>query len=368
MVLVNVVLRLFLTTVVIQLHVTPLPPQPRGLRLFVEDPITTESLPRAAPPLRTSVSHVGDSVIGGGTVGNSDREDLDSHSSRQTDRSDEIHELSDVFNHGRWVNMGTTNNRFLPLVSDLKRIVTASKAVNTRKCYDHGFKQWCSWANSFKVNVLPASEQYVALYLVSIIQSSSSVAKLDQAIYSIGWVHQLAGFPNPCSSDFIKMIRAGGSRLLGCQPCKKEPITPDILKQLVTFFAKDSCSLMDLRIVCMCLVGFAGFLRFAELVNIKRSDIVFADQFMTIRIPRSKTDVVSAGAEVVIAKTSTILCPVAMLKRYLTCAKIPSDSTAFIFRQMSFCKSSNSFQLRNSGPLSYTRARELLLEKLSLLG
>lgn len=264
--------------------------------------------------------------------------------------------------------MGTRDSRISPLIDGLRKVVTASKAVNTRKSYDCGFKQWCTWANSLKFSVLPASENDIALYLVSIIQSSSSVAKLDQAIYSIGWAHQLAGFPNPCSCDFIKTIRAGGLRLLGSHPCKKEPITPDILKQLVLSFAKDSCSLLDLRLVCMCLVGFAGFLRFAELVAIKRSDIVFSGSFMTIYIPSSKTDVVGAGTSVVIAKTGTVLCPVAMLTRYLNCAGISCSSTNYIFRQISFCKRSNSFFLRNSGPLSYTRAREILLEKLKLLG
>ena len=32
-------------------------------------------------------------------------------------------------------------------------------------------------------------------------------------------------------------------------------------------------NVLDLRFVTMCLLGYAGFLRFNELVNIRRSDI-----------------------------------------------------------------------------------------------
>ncbi|XP_033755155.1 uncharacterized protein LOC117338074 [Pecten maximus] len=118
----------------------------------------------------------------------------------------------------------------------------------------------------------------------------------------------------------------------------------------------------------MCLLGFAGFLRFSELVNIKRSDLEFFQKYMTIIIPRSKTDVHGSGSELVISRTATDLCPVSMVERYLNAAHILPNSTDYIFRQLSYCKLSNCYRLRNSGPLSYTRAREILLEKLEIIG
>jgi hypothetical protein len=48
---------------------------------------------------------------------------------------------------------------------------------------------------------------------------------------------------------------------------KKEPITPEILKQIVTKYGTVSSNLKDLRLVTMCLICYAGFLRFSELVN-----------------------------------------------------------------------------------------------------
>jgi hypothetical protein len=49
-----------------------------------------------------------------------------------------------------------------------------------------------------------------------------------------------------------------------------------------------------------------------------------------------------------------------MLKSYLLQANIANNSQEFIFRSVTFCKSTNTYLLRRSSPLSYTRARESL--------
>ena len=45
----------------------------------------------------------------------------------------------------------------------------------------------------------------------------------------------------------------------------------------------------------MCLVDFAGFFRFSELVNIKSSDILFYEKYLKIFIEKSKTDKYGKG-------------------------------------------------------------------------
>lgn len=118
----------------------------------------------------------------------------------------------------------------------------------------------------------------------------------------------------------------------------------------------------------MCLIGFAGFLRFAEIVQIRACDIQFFNLYVSIFIEKSKTDKYRQGNYVIIAKTNTPTCPVAMLLDYINCAKIEMSDDNFIFRQITYCKKSSSYKLRNSGHISYTRAREILLEKLECLG
>ena len=53
----------------------------------------------------------------------------------------------------------------------------------------------------------------------------------------------------------------------------------------------------------MCLLGYTGFLRFDELVNIRRNDILFEDKQIRLFIQKSKTDQFKNGFWLVIAKT-----------------------------------------------------------------
>ena len=99
------------------------------------------------------------------------------------------------------------------------------------------------------------------------------------------------------------------------------------------------------------------------------SEAAILSFYVSIFIEKSKTDKYREGSYLNIAKTKTPTCPVNMLKEldYVNCAGI-SHEEKIIFRQICYCKSSNSYKLRNAGHISYTRAREILLEKLDILG
>jgi integrase len=160
-----------------------------------------------------------------------------------------------------------------------------------------------------------------------------------------------------------------GARRISVKPViKKEPITPEILQRIVERYGSATNSLTDIRICCMCLLSYAAFLRFSELVNLKRSDIFFYDDHFSLFISKSKTDQFKTGTCVNVSRTENITCPYNMLKLYLQVAAISDDSNCFIFRAVSFCKKSGTFKLRNTGPLSYTRAREVLLQALESVG
>ena len=82
-----------------------------------------------------------------------------------------------------------------------------------------------------------------------------------------------------------------------------------------------------------------------------------------------KTDVYSRGNNVVIAKTNGKACPVSWLLRYISLAELRYDSEDFIFRAIRYFKSKNVYKLINvNRSLSYTRARELLINCLTVLG
>ena len=89
-------------------------------------------------------------------------------------------------------------------------------------------------------------------------------------------------------------------------------------------------------------------------------------EHVEIFVESSKTDQLRDGAWVVIARTRSTLCPVAMLERYLHMSKVVARRDRCLFRAIVSTKAGQ--KLRESGAVSYTRMRELVLEKLTALG
>ena len=57
-----------------------------------------------------------------------------------------------------------------------------------------------------------------------------------------------------------------------------------------------------------------------------------------------------------------------MLEHYLKLANISENSNDYIFRYICYCKTSDTYKLGNTGHISYTRAREILLSALDSIG
>ena len=214
----------------------------------------------------------------------------------------------------------------------------------------------------------PATSTTISIYIGGLIQQGVSVAVLESHFYAIKWYHDMNFTLNPCSDKFLSLLLEGGRRML-CKPIhKKEPITPEILHLIVSKYG-DVKDLSKLRVCVLCFLGFSGFLRFNELANLKVKNIVFHNSHIQLSIEKSKTDIYRRGNTVVISKTGNELCPVTWLKKYLQVANLDSSPDSFIFRSVWFSKVQNTYKLsKNNVPLSYTRAREILLKALEDIG
>jgi len=91
---------------------------------------------------------------------------------------------------------------------------------------------------------------------------------------------------------------------------KKEPMTVDMIKAVV-LDAERTGSLSDMQLATACVLSYAGFLRFSELVELKPADFAINKGTMTIQITRSKTDQLRQGDEV---RANLRMCPVSMLE------------------------------------------------------
>ena len=165
--------------------------------------------------------------------------------------------------------------------------------------------------------ILPAKDYQIALYLQSLGEKSQSKSAVEEACNAVAWVHSTAGLPTPTTSPFVKATLEGMQWLLARPTVKKAPVTPAMLEGMVKN-TKKSRSLSDLRLTISLFIGLCGFLRFNELVNIRPCDITIQEEQMILHIPRSKTDQLRKGDEVIIARTGNSTCPVAMLEAYLS--------------------------------------------------
>ena len=202
------------------------------------------------------------------------------------------------------------------------------------------------------------------------IQSNSSYAKFKQVYYGVEGAHNILGLRDPLKSPLLIALGNAAKRTLSKPVCKKEPIKPWHLQKLVKLFGGNNASFLDLRLLTMCFVGFAGFFRFSELINIRRNDIIFYGKYLKIFIERSKTDKYRKGTWIFIAKTCRETCPVSTLRKYLKGLKLSPSSNDYIFK--AFCyRKKNEYtpkKKHTKKPLSYSQTREIVLEASEKIG
>ena len=83
---------------------------------------------------------------------------------------------------------------------------------------------------------------------------------------------------------------------------------------------------------------------------------------MKLFISHSKTDQYRQGNEILIAKGSTVACPVSMYKRYISLSKIDVKSDFFIFRPINRSHGVAKLIFKNK-KISYTAAGENIVKR-----
>jgi hypothetical protein len=194
----------------------------------------------------------------------------------------------------------------------------AAKADSTCKKYIASWNRWESWAASkTEIKTFPVEPFHFSLYISHLaVSGHKSVA--ESAAAAVKWVHNLVGLPSPTDNNMVKLALLGFKRMLSAPPLRKEPITPDILHNILAAHGHPRADLADLRVLFVCFISYAGFLRFDDISSVTRRDCIISADRMTIRLRRSKTDQFRQGADVVIARTFKATCPVVIAERYFS--------------------------------------------------
>ena len=192
-----------------------------------------------------------------------------------------------------------------------------------------------------------------------------SNSAVEEAINALNWVHNLAEVQSPTHSPLVQVTAEGLRRSLARPVQKKTPMSVDMLSEIVKDADVHPC-LSNIRLATASLLAFSGFLRFDELIQLRPCDITITEEMMAVKIQRNKTDQLRQGDEVLIARISNSMCPVAMLEKYMRVAGIDQHSDLFLFREIT--KSRHGEKLRSTGRITYSTLRELFRKKLIELG
>ena len=130
---------------------------------------------------------------------------------------------------------------------------------------------------------------HLVLYMQSLAESTNSKLAVEEASDAIAWAHALGNCNSPTESQFVRSVLQGLQRDLPEPVTKKLPVTTEMLNVIVDD-AEKSGSLADWWLTSACVVSYAAFLRFDELVHIRAMDVKFQDDYMCIAIPKSKID------------------------------------------------------------------------------
>ena len=276
--------------------------------------------------------------------------------------------LADALCMGVWETLRDYQQLDLQtLAASLQATVLSNRAPSTTSKYLYAFARWKSWAQAHaEIVVFPIRETDFALYLQYVGDTTASKSAVEEAVNAIGWVQQLAGYSPVADSHFVRLVLDGLQRQLAKPKVRKEPVSRDMIEALVNSLG-DRPTLTDVRLVAACLLAFSAFLRYDELAKLRCCDVNFSATHMSVHITSSKTDQYRQGDSVVVTRIGSPTCPVSMLERYyFTMAALSKQSKLRLFRGIVVSK--NGEKLRSQGSLSYTRLRELFLNKLSELG
>lgn len=213
-----------------------------------------------------------------------------------------------------------------------RQYAAASKAANTKRAYKAAWGEFADFCQERGFCPLPATVQAVVEYLTWLADKQDKPNKVSSIALkrsAISLAHTSQGFADPTKSQDVKAVISGIARVKGSVQNKKEPITLDMLKDMIAKL--DTATVAGKRDKALLLVGFAGGFRRSELVAVKVEDVRINGK-LVVTLPKSKTDQEGKGmTKHILPLPGSELCPLAALRDWLDAAHITSG---YVFRRV----------------------------------
>ena len=211
---------------------------------------------------------------------------------------------------------------------------------NTIRCKKSQWKQFFKFCHEYDLTPLPADSETVCLYIT---YQTSRVCYITIANYvsAIWLLHKYLDYTHPDPSGFmVQSTLRGARRLLGSASEPALPLTPE---NMVSIYDRlDLTKAQDLRFWCALVLSFRCLLRVGHITKSPHvlcvKDVEFTDVGLDVVVTSSKTIQFKQRVNriPVVKSPGSILCPVGVLRRYLSMSKKSPTSTLFGYSYTSY--------------------------------
>lgn len=204
----------------------------------------------------------------------------------------------------------------LELQARHRQYLSAATAENTRKTYRSAIRQFERWGGK-----LPTDRDTIIRYLLEHAESRNT-RTLDLHLTALSQWHRFQGFADPAQDPTVRKTLNGMRRIHGKPKKKAKALRLEHIAQILEWLQDQPDSLKKVRDLALVQIGFFGAFRRSELVAIRVEDLVWDQEGLIVRLPRSKTDQQGEGMERVVPAGSGSICAARALKSWLARAGI----------------------------------------------
>jgi integrase len=195
-----------------------------------------------------------------------------------------------------------------PLPADtlqtLRHYMRKARAASTQRAYASQWQGFVAWCKICNCSCLPADPQVVAAYLAARAQAGAKVASVNVMVAAIAFAHKAKGVIFDRQHAALTLVLDGIRRAHVQHQQQAEPLTGDILRELLARFGDTS---LDRRDAALLGLLYAFALRASEAVSLDWTKLGQGRGWL--RIAPDRAEVVLLGSKAAQGETESILIP-----------------------------------------------------------
>ena len=226
----------------------------------------------------------------------------------------------------------------------MKDLIQSGIRKGTRKTYSSAQRYYLEFCTKHKLCPLPASEETVLLFVSDMYLNKFKYSSVRVYLAAVRLLHVEEGFSNPLEG-YLRVKQAVRAFQINASPQKQKlPITLKVLQQLYKVvpnpqdvdIAMEWAAMSLAFYACLRASEFTVRTKFDHNVNITMQDVKFhsyqGQEYMSVLIKRSKTDVENKGFIVNIPCVSHVTCAVCAMRTYLQLSNPPTSLAQPLFQ------------------------------------